>query len=216
MARGRSKPTQPGRSRLTQQESREAALVAARDILIEQGPQAVTLKAIAARIDRTHANLLHHFGSARGLQAALAQNLGERITGKISEAVRSVRRGETDPRALIDLAFDAYSKEGAGPLSSWMVVSGDIDALAPILRAIRSMVDQLADPDHPAVARITLALTLAALGDALLGREIAAELDLPRDTAREIALQQLMSMAGPNYGRRRDDLPQPRRASNGD
>ncbi len=52
------------RERLTPQESRAAALEAARRLLIERGPQAVTLKAVAAEIGKTHANLLHHFGSA--------------------------------------------------------------------------------------------------------------------------------------------------------
>ena len=64
------------RSRLSQQESRSAALEAARRLLLEQGPQAVTLKAVAAEIGRTHANLLHHFGSAAGLQAELARSIG--------------------------------------------------------------------------------------------------------------------------------------------
>ncbi|WP_371858601.1 TetR family transcriptional regulator, partial [Pseudomonas sp. FW215-R2] len=48
------------RKRLTPEESRDAAIDAARALLVEQGPQAVTLKAVAARIGRTHANLLHH------------------------------------------------------------------------------------------------------------------------------------------------------------
>ena len=56
------------KKRLSPGESRAAALDAARQILIESGPQAVTLKAVAARVDRTHANLLHHFGSAAGLR----------------------------------------------------------------------------------------------------------------------------------------------------
>lgn len=53
--------------RLSPEASRNMALAAARDLLIETGPQSVTLKAVAARIGRTHANLLHHFGSASGL-----------------------------------------------------------------------------------------------------------------------------------------------------
>ncbi|MGK3910999.1 TetR family transcriptional regulator, partial [Enterococcus faecium] len=61
----------PVRKRLSPDESRDAALEAARALLVEHGPQAVTLKAVAARIGRTHANLLHHFGSAEGLQKAL-------------------------------------------------------------------------------------------------------------------------------------------------
>ena len=60
------------KKRLSPEESRFVALQAAREILIETGPAAVTLKAVAGRIDRTHANLLHHFGSAAGLQKALA------------------------------------------------------------------------------------------------------------------------------------------------
>ncbi len=190
------------RTRLPQKESREVALAAAREILIEQGPQAVTLKAVAARIGRTHANVLHHFGSARGLQTALASCIGQHVTQKIGEAVLSVRRGEADPRAIVDLAFDAFAKEGAGPLCSWMALTGNVEALAPILKAIHTMVDGLEDPGHTMVPQITLALTLTALGDTLLGGPMAEELGLARDSAREIALRQLMSMVGPDYGKK--------------
>ena len=68
------------RSRLSPDESRLIALEAARDLLLEAGPQAVTLKAVGNRIGRTHANLLHHFGSAAGLQKALAGYLADAIT----------------------------------------------------------------------------------------------------------------------------------------
>lgn len=190
------------RTRLSKEDSKESALAAARAILIEQGPQAVTLKAVAARIGRTHANVLHHFGSAHGLQKALATSLGERITAKIGEAVLEVRRGDLDPQAIVDLCFDAFSKEGAGPLASWMVLTGDVDALSPILKAIHALVDELADPEHTAVTDVTLTLVLAALGDALLGGPMAEELGLPRDTARKLAFNQLMALVGPNYGKR--------------
>lgn len=190
------------RTRLSRQDSRDHALTAARAILIEQGPQAVTLKAVAVRIGRTHANVLHHFGSAQGLQKALATSLADRITAKIADAVLAVRRGDLDPRAIVDLCFDAFSREGAGPLASWMVLTGDVDALSPILKSIHAVVDELAEPGYNAVADITLALVLAALGDAMLGGPMAQELDLPRDTARKLALSQVMAMAGPDYGKR--------------
>jgi len=190
------------RTRLSKQDSQEHALAAAREILIEQGPQAVTLKAVAARIGRTHANVLHHFGSAHGLQTALASSLAERITAKIADAVQAVRRGDLNPRAIVELCFDAFSKEGAGPLASWMILSGDVDALSPILKAIHSLVDELTVPGYKSVANVTLALVLTALGDALLGGPMAEELGLERDTARELAFEQLMAMMGPDYGKR--------------
>ena len=65
------------RRRLSPDESRSVALDAARALLIETGPQSVTLKAVAGRVGRTHANLLHHFGSAAGLQKALAERMAE-------------------------------------------------------------------------------------------------------------------------------------------
>ena len=88
----------PLRRRMTPEESRSAALSAARELLVEVGPQAVTLKAVGARIGRTHANLLHHFGSAEGLQKALIEDLAARIGGTIKAAVLRSREAE-DPAA---------------------------------------------------------------------------------------------------------------------
>ncbi|GGO96760.1 TetR/AcrR family transcriptional regulator [Stakelama pacifica] len=185
------------RKRLTPAESRLAALDAARELLIEDGPQAVTLKAVAARIGRTHANLLHHFGSAAGLQTALIETMAESITAKIGEAALKARTSHRDPREVIDLTFDAFGVEGAGQLASWMILTGNRDALNPILEAIHRLVDDLSmrAPDAPGERSIreeTLQLVLLALGDALLGAPMARALGLPRDKARDLACAALL------------------------
>lgn len=176
------------RRRLNSGESRSAALEAARDLLLEQGPQAVTLKAVAAKVGRTHANLLHHFGSAAELQAELARSIADRVTGNIAEAVERARTGEKDVREVVDGTFDAFDREGAGALAAWMILSGNRDALDPILDSIRSLVAQLAigHEDHH-VPESTMWLVLAALGDSLLGAPITHALGLERDAARRIA-----------------------------
>ena len=184
------------RTRLTPDESRSAALEAARALLIEAGPQAVTLKAVAARIGRTHANLLHHFGSASGLQKALSAYLAETITATIGAAVQAARRGEVAPRTIVDLTFDAFDRDGAGALASWMLLSGNEDALDPVVEAIHALVDQLvATALSPGLADIirdnTLMLVLLALGDSQLGAPMAAALALPREKARDIATRAL-------------------------
>jgi AcrR family transcriptional regulator len=185
------------RERLTQEESRSAALEAARALLTDSGPQAVTLKAVAARIGKTHANLLHHFGSAAGLQAELARSIGERVTAGIAEAVDRARQGEADPREIVDRTFDAFNKEGAGALAAWMILSGNRDALDPVLDAIHGLVDQLGRGyEHRPVREMTLWLVLAALGDSLLGEAMAASLGLPPDKARELARDHLIGTAG--------------------
>ena len=186
----------PTRRRLSPEESRDAALDAARSLLVEHGPQAVTLKAVAARIGRTHANLLHHFGSAAGLQKALIARMAQGIVGTIGAAVLRTRAGDQDPGEVVDLTFDAFGKGGAGALASWMILSGDEDALDPILTAIHDLVDELAEGhtggDRP-IHEETLQLVLMALGDALLGAPMARALGLPRDKARGLALEALLA-----------------------
>ena len=180
------------RKRLSPGESRSAALDAARVLLLTEGPSAVTLKAVAGRIGRTHANLLHHFGSAAGLQGELAKSIADSVTASISEAVERARSGEADARIIVDQCFDAFGREGAGALAAWMILTGNRDALNPILDSIRHLVSQLTvgHEDHH-VAESTLSLVLNALGDSLLGPPIAEALGLPRDAARELAAQRL-------------------------
>lgn len=183
------------RKRLTQEESRTVALEAARALLIELGPQAVTLKAVAARIGRTHANLLHHFGSAAGLQKALAEHLAVTICATIEEAVLASRAGQGTPREVVDLTFDAFDKEGGGALASWMIVNGNEDALDPIVEAIHDLVDDLGEHESPKMHDTTHALCLMALGDALMGGALAQSLGLPRTAARDKAVEMLVEGA---------------------
>ncbi|OJW72174.1 MAG: TetR family transcriptional regulator [Sphingomonadales bacterium 63-6] len=187
------------RKRLTPEESRLAALEAARAQLIEAGPQSVTLKAVAARIGRTHANLLHHFGSAAGLQRALGGYLAETVCQTIAEAVRATRSGEGSPREVVDLTFDAFDSGGAGALASWMLASGNEDALDPVIETIHALVDELTavegtrKDEAEAVRQTTLTLVLLALGDALMGERMSASLGLPRGTARAHAEVMLLA-----------------------
>ena len=180
------------RTRLTPEESRSAALKAARELLLAEGPSAVTLKAVSAKIGRTHANLLHHFGSAAGLQGELAKSIADSVSSSIAEAVQRARAGKSDAREIIDRTFDAFGKEGAGALAAWMILTGNRDALNPILDSIRGLVSELTvGHEEHHVAESTLALVLNALGDSLLGTPIADALGLPRDSARALAAERL-------------------------
>lgn len=180
------------RKRWSPEESRTAALVAARQLLIESGPQAVTLKAVAGRIGRTHANLLHHFGSAAGLQRELAAHLAQTVCESVAEAVRATRAGLGSPREIVDIAFDAFEHEGGGALVSWMLATGHEDAIEPFVESIHSMVDDLnpeeeGHVDAMAAHRVTHTVVLLALGQSLIGEPLARSLQLPGSIAREIA-----------------------------
>ena len=179
------------KKRLSPEESRSVALEAARKILIEMGPQAVTLKAVAARVDRTHANLLHHFGSAAGLQKALAAYLADTVCTTIGQKMTESPPGERNMREIVDLAFDAFGSGGAGALATWMAATGNDDALDPVIEAIHRLIVGMAPDAHEMrlLHEDTLALVLMAMGDAQLGGPMAEALGLPRDTARVLATE---------------------------
>ncbi|WP_374943285.1 TetR/AcrR family transcriptional regulator [Sphingomonas sp.] len=194
-------PVSLPRRRLSPEQSRDAALDAARALLIEDGPPAVTLKAVAARVGRTHANLLHHFGSAAGLHKALIASMTQAVVGHIKQAALRARAGDQDPREVVEMTFDAFGSGGAGALASWMILSGDEDALDPILTAIHDLVDDLAGGHAETALPLheeTLQLVLMALGDALLGGPMAKALGLPREKARELATRALLASRAPS------------------
>jgi AcrR family transcriptional regulator len=140
--------------------------------------------------------LLHHFGSAEALHTALITRMAADIVGTIGAAVLRVRAGELDPREVVEMTFDAFGKGGAGALASWMILSGNTDALDPIMAAIHDLVDELAGGELPGTRPIqeqTLTLVLMALGDALMGAPMARALGLPVGKARELALDALLA-----------------------
>ena len=183
--------------RLSSEESKARAVEEARTLLIDSGPQAVTLKAVADRVGRTHANLLHHFGSAAGLQKELASHLADTVCASIRAAILQYRAGDKDPREVIDMIFDAFDKEGGGALANWMLASGNMDAIHPIVDEIHKVIDELYPEElsgtPPQMHRVTYTLCLIALGDALLGPSLATGLGVERSTSRDHAEQMLMA-----------------------
>lgn len=180
------------KKRFTQEEGRERALEAARGLLLDAGPHAVTLKAVADRIGRTHANLLHHFGTAAELQKALAALISARVRTRISDAVIGDHSKSASPAEVVEFTYDAFQKEGVGPLAAWMILTGNRDVLDPILQTLREMVgDLMQDAANVPLQRHTLSLVLGALGYSLLGAEFALALGQPPETAREMATEHL-------------------------
>ena len=185
------------RKRLSPQESRAAAVAAARDLLRDEGAAAVTLKAVGARIGRTHANLLHHFGSAAGLHQALAEDIALTVSASITEAIGKRRRGEASERDVVDAMFDAFHAERVGELIGWIALTRQREVLAPVTSTIEAILaDFRAAGDKRPMDRVILGLVLLAIGDTLVGREIAAATGDPPDTVREIAVAQIQALIG--------------------
>ena len=183
------------RKRLSPDASRAAAVAAARDLLTSEGVAAITLKAVAARIGRTHANLLHHFGSVAGLHRALAEDIAVTVAATITGSIGRMRRGEVRLRDVVEAMFDAFIEQGAGELIAWVVLTRQREALEPIVAAITQVIRDISDPgEQRPLDQATLGLVLLAIGDSLAGSEVARACGLPRSAARDIAVRQVIAV----------------------
>ncbi|HET9447477.1 MAG TPA: TetR family transcriptional regulator [Steroidobacteraceae bacterium] len=181
------------RVRRTPEEARTLALASARRLLLAEGPDAITLQSVATDLGMSHTNLIHHFGSAAGLQSELMRQMMSELTAAIESAVMRLRAGKGEFRDFVDIVFDAFDRGGAGRLAAWIVLSGESTRLAPIGEVVRDYIDSVersADPAvqdvHERVTSATLFVTMAALGDAIIGNPLRRMVGRERDAVRKI------------------------------
>jgi AcrR family transcriptional regulator len=197
------------RVRRTPEEARTLALTSARRLLLAEGPDAITLQAVAGDLGMSHTNLIHHFGSASGLQSELMRQMVSELTTTIESAVMRLRAGKGEVKDFVNIVFDAFDRGGAGRLAAWMALTGESMHLAPIGEVVRDYIDSVeraAEGDaatiHERVTSATLFVTVAALGDAIIGNELRKMVGRERDAVRKLmgALLPAVLAAQPNGG----------------
>jgi len=197
---GESKKLKPvrRRRRRSADEARSEALVSARNLLLQHGPEGVTLMAVAEDLGMTHGNLIHHFGSADELQSALMAAMVHDLTEAIGKAVGRVRSDESSARVLVDAVFDAFGQGGAGMLAAWMALSQRQSHLEPIRAAVGELVDAIDKKSGPSaedrprrIQSAILIMTLCAFGDAVIGPQLREMLGRDSDSVRRVAARLL-------------------------
>ncbi len=181
-------PIRIRKTRRAAAEVRADAIVAARALLIAEGPQAVTLQAVAKALGMTHGNITHHFGSAGGLHSALIGDMTRELTGIVEHLAAELRDHRATTREIVDTVFDAFGGGGATRLIAWVMLSGKPADLAPFHAAVGELVEALTGevPGRRKIdsARVTLAVMLPALGHALVSDHLEAELGIDDDAVR--------------------------------
>ena len=182
------------RRRRTPVEVRSAALDAARALLLEGGPASITLTAVAGRLGMAHGNVAHHFGSAAGLQSALAEQMIRALVDTVADAVVRLREAGDERLSVIDLVFDAFDAGGSGQLIAWLASSGQHERLVPLCAAVAELVDTLRPHDHGDRATPGMAIMLVllpALGNALIGGPLRDALAIDERAYRAMMVSQL-------------------------
>ena len=142
-------------------------LEAAAALLIEGGPHAVQVRAVAERVGMTDAGVAHHFGSRDALLLALLRHGAYRLRDSVQEAVARWTDEGADVAGLVARIAAVYS-EGYGELAIALHAAGWRDAGSGLL-------DPVVDALHQARRRAGVAsprkedtrLAVAALHQAL-------------------------------------------------
>jgi len=186
------------RRKRTPEGAKQEALAAARELLLTGGPKAVTLTNVGKAVGMTHANVIHHFGSAAELQSALMGSMVGDLAQSIQDAVAHVRSDEAAPRQLVDIVFDAFEKGGAGMLAAWMALSQEVSHLEPVTDVVQSLVKAIEDraglSDEVAHRRVTSAVLLIALcafGDSVIGPQLRDMLGRDPEATRRMTARLL-------------------------
>lgn len=183
----------PPRRRRSPEVAKAEALASARKLLLKGGPERVTLKAVAADAGMGHANLIHHFGSAEGLQTALMASMAQDLADTLSEAATAFQAGRADLNDLVRITFEAFAG-GGGELSAWLAVTREHGHLESVGRSIAEISESLSRSlgdivpgGQPRLSEAILFVSLLAMSDAVMGRNLKTILGQDQDAVLKLA-----------------------------
>jgi AcrR family transcriptional regulator len=164
---------QPRRIRRAASDMRAQALAAARLLIVEGSDEVLTMRAVADAAGVTYPNLSHHFGSAAGLHAAIAEDLVRELLAGLQTVGVEMHDLEHDYRAVVVRVFDLFSQNGLGRVLGWLVRSGETSRLEPVNRMLADFISSRArrrsKTDAKRISRIALILAFAAYAESSVG-----------------------------------------------
>lgn len=167
---------------------RAQALAAARRLIIEGSDDILTMRAVADAAGVTYPNLSHHFGSAAGLHAAIAEDLVRELLAGLQTLGLAMDSNKNEYRALVDRVFDLFDRNGLGRVLGWLVRSGETSRLEPVNRLLAEFIAgrsrTRSKSEAKRIARVALIIAFAAYAESsvgpLLGDVLGASASLRR------------------------------------
>ncbi len=174
--------TTPRRRRRSPEEAQAEILDAAEQLLLEGGPEAVRIRAVADAVGISHPGVLHHFGSVDALLEALHRRAARRLREEVLAAIPA----DPTPQAIaaaIEQGLAKLSDPREGRLLAWLIATGrdpfppesehGLDFIARALHARRRD-----DADLDETRFVVMLGVLAAYGESLVGGPVRRRLGL--------------------------------------
>jgi AcrR family transcriptional regulator len=182
---------QQKRRRLTPESAKTVILEAAERRLIEGGPDAVRVQAIARELGVTDAAIHHHFGNREGLLQALLRFGGHRLREAVAKVIAAHPRDEFDVSALVGGLLPVFEHSGYSWLALWLWAAGWRDKGSGLFDEIADAIEKRrrgrrrgeASRASAGVESRLLAswLVLTLMAEPILGRPARRSVSLPAD-----------------------------------
>jgi AcrR family transcriptional regulator len=165
------------RVRRKPEEARALILDAAEKSMATDGPAGIRLQDVAKAAGVSHPTILHHFGSRDGLVRALNLRTLEDFRAALLANMKATTSNGDDGIAL---SFAMY-RNGLAQRMLWHLQAsqepaGRLDIFDSIVDALHEMRKSFARPGHPPdiadTRNVVHLVTVAALGDALIGHRL--------------------------------------------
>jgi TetR/AcrR family transcriptional regulator, repressor for neighboring sulfatase len=171
-------PAVEKRIRRKPEDARALILDAAEKSMAATGPAGIRLQDVAREAGVSHPTILHHFGSREGLVQALNMRTLEDFKARMLESMTATAENSQDGVAL---SFAVY-RNGLAQRMVWLMQSaatapaGSLDVFGSIVTALHDIRKSFAQPGHePDIAdtrHVVHLVSIAALGDALIGAKL--------------------------------------------
>ncbi len=191
------------RVRRKPEDARALILDAAEKSMAADGPAGIRLQDVAKAAGVSHPTILHHFGNREGLVHALNLRTLEDLKAALVEGMKTTGNHSDDGVAL---SFAVY-RNGLAQRMVWLLQSdavpqaGRLNIFESIVAALHEERKGFARPGHaPDIAdtrNVVHLVTVAAMGDALIGarlRQTSGEKDRTAGAAFEKWLSELITL----------------------
>jgi TetR/AcrR family transcriptional regulator, repressor for neighboring sulfatase len=186
------------RIRRAASDMRAQALAAARRLIVAGSDEVLTMRAVADAAGVTYPNLSHHFGSAAGLHAAIAEDLVRELLLGLQSVDVEMDNLEHDYRAVVVRVFDLFSQNGLGRVLGWLVRSEETSRLEPVNRMLADFISRRARPrsktDAKRISRIALIVAFAAYAESSVGPLLGDILGASAAKRRDYVAQALAAL----------------------
>jgi TetR/AcrR family transcriptional regulator, repressor for neighboring sulfatase len=167
---------------------RAQALAAARRLIVEGPENVLTMRAVADAAGVTYPNLSHHFGSAAGLHAAIAEDLVRELLTGLEAVGQEMDSHQHEYRLLVQRVFELFDHNGLGRVLGWLVRSGETSRLKPVNNLLADFIANRArgrsKTEAKRIARVALIVAFAAYAESSVGALLGDVLGASAETRR--------------------------------